>query len=62
MQGVDDFVIKKNDVLAPVVIMYWAYQAVIAGVNRQKIAKALRHLAAINEWQRDNKHSVKLPD
>jgi hypothetical protein len=57
-----EFTIKATDQLAPAIIQAWIVLAQAYKAPKAKIDSAARVLEAAREWQRLNRHKVKIPD
>lgn len=56
------FMLEPHDALALPIIQAWIASAEQAGVNPDKIARAMRHYIRIRDWQEAHPDLTKIPD
>ena len=56
------FILRGQDVLAPLILEDWIHFALRWGVNKEKLERAKQHLIDMQKWQEANPGKCKLPD
>lgn len=56
------FVLRANDKLAPGIVASWVWEALDAGVFREKVAEVEKLIDQMEAYQKANPDRVKLPD
>lgn len=54
------FLLRAQDIVAPNIVRQWASLALVNGVDRAMVDRALAHADRMQEWQRV--HGRKIPD